>query len=100
MIKLNRTLKGLTALLMSLAMAVTMGLAAFAAAETVTETVVVTQVITQNTTPKRVSYTYVLTPKRAENPMPEGTEGGKYTVGPINGATSDADAPSFTLEID
>ena len=102
MTKTNKTLKGLLSLLVSLAMAMTLGVSLFASAasDAVTETVVVTQVITENTTPQRTSYTYVLTPKKAENPMPEGTKDGKYTLPVINGATTDANAPTFTIEID
>ncbi len=98
----TKTLKGLLAFLLSLAMAMTLGVSLFASAagDSMTETVVVTQVITENTTPQRTSYTYVLTPKKAENPMPEGTKDGKYTLPVINGATTDATAPTFTLEID
>ena len=102
MMKTMKTLKGLLALLVSLAMTMALGvsLLASAAEDAATETVVVTQVITENTTPQRTSYTYVLTPKKAENPMPEGTKDGKYTVGSIDGATTDANAPTFTLAID
>lgn len=98
----TKTLKGLLSLLVSLAMAMTLGVSLFASAadDAKTETVVVTQVITENTTPQRTSYTYVLTPKKAENPMPEGTKDGKYTVGSIDGATTDENAPKFTIEID
>ena len=32
--------------------------------------------------------------------MPEGTKDGKYTVGSIDGATTDANAPTFTMTID
>ena len=100
--KKMKTFKGLLSFLVSLAMAMTLGVSLFASAaeDAVTETVVVTQKITENTTPSRTSYTYVLTPKKAENPMPEGTKDGKYTVGSIDGATTDANAPTFTIEID
>ena len=102
MMKLNKTLKGFLGLLVSIAVAMTLSVSLFASAaeDTMTETVVVTQVITENTTPALTKYTYVLTPKKAENPMPEGAKDGKYTVGSIDGATTDANAPTFTLEID
>lgn len=98
----KKTFKGLLAFLVSLAMTMTLGVSLFASAagDSMTETVVVTQVITENTTPQRTSYTYVLTPKKAENPMPDGTKDGKYILPVINGATTDATAPTFTLEID
>lgn len=89
------------AMLLALAMTVAIGISMFAsAADTVTETVVVQQSVRANTTPKRSSYTYVLTPKRAENPMPDGTVNGKYTLPVITGTTTDQTAPSFTIEID
>jgi hypothetical protein len=97
----KKTIKGLMAALVALAMTVALGVSMFAsAADTVTETVVVTQVIEKGTVPSRNSYTYVLTPKRAENPMPEGTKDGSYTLPIINGETTDSTAPSFTIEID
>lgn len=101
MTRTMKTLKGLLALLVSMTMVVALGTSLFAfAADTVTETVVVQQTITPDTTPKRNSYTYVLTPKRAENPMPAGAENGQYTLPVIKGSTTDATAPSFTFEID
>ena len=88
-------------MLVALATAMALSISVFAeASDTVTETVVVTQVITDGTAPSKTSYTYVLTPKRPENPMPEGTKDGKYVVGLISGETTDDNAPTFTLEID
>ena len=96
-----RSLKGLLAVLVALATAMALSISVFAeASDTVTETVVVTQIITDGTAPSKTSYTYVLTPKQAENPMPDGTKDGKYVVGLISGETTDANAPTFTLEID
>ncbi len=101
MTNMKKTLKGLIAMLVALAMTVALGVSMFAsAADTATETVVVTQVIEKGTVPQRNSYTYVLTPKRAENPMPEGTKDGKYTLPVITGETTDQTAPTFTIEID
>ena len=72
MTNMKKTLKGLTALLVALVMTVALGVSMLAsAADTATETVVVTQIIEKGTVPQRNSYTYVLTPKKAENPMPE-----------------------------
>lgn len=104
----TKTFKGLLSLLVSLAMAMTLSVSLFASAaeDAVTETVVVTQIIQtadEKTTyefPQRTEYTYLLTPKRAENPMPKGTENGVYVVGPIWGESKDNFAPSFTLDID
>ena len=101
MSRTKKTLKGLMAILVALAMSVTLGVSMLAsAADTATETVVVAQVIEKGTVPQRNSYTYVLTPKRAENPMPEGTKDGKYTLPVITGETTDKTAPTFTIEID
>ena len=101
MTNMKKTLKGLIAMLVALAMTVALGVSMLAsAADTTTETVVVTQVIEKGTLPQRNSYTYVLTPKRAENPMPEGTKDGKYTLPVITGETTDKTAPTFTIEID
>ena len=101
MTNMKKTLKGLMAMLVALAMTVALGVSMLAsAADTATETVVVTQVIEKGTVPQRNSYTYVLTPKRAENPMPEGTKDGKYTLPVITGETTDKTAPMFTIEID
>ena len=101
MTNMKKTLKGLIAMLVALAMTVALGVSMLAsAADTATETVVVTQVIEKGTVPQRSSYTYVLTPKRAENPMPEGTKDGKYTLPVITGETTDKTAPTFTIEID
>lgn len=101
MTRTTKTFKGLFALLLSLAVVMTLGVSLFSyAASTVTEKVVVTQIITENTTPSRNSYTYVLTPERTENPMPEGTKDGKYTLPTITGSTTEETAPSFTVEID
>lgn len=101
MTNMKKTLKGLMAMLVALAMTVALGVSMFAsAADTATETVVVTQVIEKGTVPQRNSYTYVLTPKRAENPMPEGTKDGKYTLPVITGNTTDKTAPTFAIEID
>ena len=101
MTSMKKTLKGLTALLVALVMTVALGVSMFAsAADTATETVVVTQVIEKGTVPQRNSYTYVLTPKNAENPMPTGTKDGKYTLPVITGETTDKTAPTFTIEID
>lgn len=97
-----KTFKGLFALLLSLAVVMTLGVSLFAyAASTVTEKVVVKQIITENTTPTRNSYTYVLTPEDTANPMPEGTrDDGKYYLPTITGSTTEATAPSFSIEID
>ena len=46
-------------------------------AKTFEQTLVVEQTIEGNA--NRTKYTYVLTPRDAENPMPEGTKDGKYT---------------------
>ena len=101
MTNMKKTLKGLMAMLVALAMTVALGVSMLAsAADTTTETVVVTQVIEKGTVPQRNSYTYVLTPKQAENPMPEGTKDGKYTLPVITGETTDKTAPTFTIEID
>ena len=101
MTRTKKTLKGLMAMLVALAMTVALGVSMLAsAADTATETVVVTQVIEKGTVPQRNSYTYVLTPKNAENPMPEGTKDGKYTLPVIKGETTDQTAPTFAIEID
>ena len=102
MTKQNMTLKSFTAFLVSLAMVLTLSVSLFAsaAAETITEAVVVTQTIEPGTVPAQTSYTYVLTPKETDNPMPEGTKNGTYTLPTINGATKDSTAPTFTLAID
>ena len=101
MTNMKKTLKGLIAMLVALAMTVALGVSMLAsAADTATETVVVTQVIEKGTVPQRNSYTYVLTPKNAENPMPTGTKDGKYTLPVITGETTDKTAPTFTIEID
>ena len=101
MTNMKKTLKGLIAMLVALAMTVALGVSMFtSAADTVTETVVVTQTVVKGTVPIQSSYTYVLTPKRAENPMPEGTKDGKYTLPVITGETTDKTAPTFTIEID
>ena len=101
MTNMKKTLKGLIAMLVALAMIVALGVSMLAsAADTATETVVVAQVIEKGTVPQRNSYTYVLTPKKAENPMPEGTKDGKYTLPVITGETTDKTAPTFTIEID
>lgn len=101
MTNMKKTLKGLIAMLVALAMTVALGVSMLAsAADTATETVVVTQVIEKGTVPQRNSYTYVLTPKRAENPMPAGTKDGKYTLPVITGNTTDKTAPTFAIEID
>lgn len=101
MTNMKKTVKSLMAVLVALAMTVALGVSMLAsAADTVTETVVVTQVIEKGTVPSRSSYTYVLTPKRAENPMPEGTKDGAYTLPVINGETTDSTAPAFNIEID
>ena len=101
MTNMKKTLKGLIAMLVALAMTVALGVSMLAsAADTATETVVVTQVIEKGTLPQRNSYTYVLTPKRAENPMPSGTKDGKYTLPIITGETTDKTAPTFAIEID
>ena len=100
MTNMKKTIKGLMAMLVALAMTVALGVSMLAsAADTVTETVVVTQVIEKGTVPQRNSYTYVLMPKRAENPMPEGTKDGKYTLPVITGETTDKTAPTFTIDI-
>lgn len=101
MTNMKKTLKGLMAMLVALAMTVALGVSMLAsAADTATETVVVTQIIEKGTVPQRNSYTYVLTPKKAENPMPEGTKDGKYTLPVITGNTTDQTAPTFAIEID
>ena len=101
MTRTKKTLKGLMAMLVALAMTVALGVSMLAsAADTATETVVVTQVIEKGTLPQRNSYTYVLTPKRAENPMPAGSKDGKYTLPVITGNTTDKTAPTFTIDID
>ena len=101
MTKTKKTLKGLLAMLVALTMTVALGVSMLAsAADTATETVVVTQVIEKGTLPQRNSYTYVLTPKRAENPMPAGSKDGKYTLPVITGNTTDKTAPTFTIDID
>ncbi len=104
MTNMKKTLKGLIAMLVALAMTVALGVSMLASAAedgSVAETVVVTQVFAEDTTPNQpAKYEYVLTPKRAENPMPEGTVNGKYTVGTIDGESSEATAPSFVLMID
>ena len=101
MTRTKKILKGLMAMLVALAMIVALGVSMLAsAADTATETVVVAQVIEKGTVPQRNSYTYVLTPKKAENPMPEGTKDGKYTLPVITGETTDKTAPTFTIEID
>lgn len=97
----KRTLKGLLSVLLSLAISVAMCVSMLAfASTTITETVVVEQIIEKGYTPQRTSYTYVLTPKNAENPMPDGTVGGKYTLPTVVGDTTRTTAPTFTLEID
>ena len=101
MTRTKKTLKGLMAMLVALAMTVALGVSMLAsAADTATETVVVTQVIEKGTLPQRNSYTYVLTPKRAENPMPAGSKDGKYALPVITGNTTDKTAPTFTIDID
>ena len=101
MTKTKKTLKGLLAMLVALTMTVALGVSMLAsAADTATETVVVTQVIEKGTLPQRNSYTYVLTPKRVENPMPAGSKDGKYTLPVITGNTTDKTAPTFTIDID
>lgn len=103
----KKTLKGLLAFLVSLAMAMTLGVSLFAsaAAETATETVVVTQSITENTTPKQTSYTYWLTPEKAECPLPvelkeKAPVDGRYEIGTIEGNSTDETALKMTFEID
>ena len=101
MTRTKKTLKGLMAMLVALAMTVALGVSMLAsAADTATETVVVSQVIEKGTVPQRNSYTYVMTPKRAENPMPAGSKDGKYTLPVITGNTTDKTAPTFTIDID
>lgn len=101
MTRTKKTLKGLMAMLVALVMTVALGVSMLAsAADTATETVVVSQVIEKGTVPQRNSYTYVMTPKRAENPMPAGSKDGKYTLPVITGNTTDKTAPTFTIDID
>lgn len=101
MTRTKKTLKGLMAMLVALVMTVALGVSMLAsAADTATETVVVSQVIEKGTVPQRNSYTYVMTPKQAENPMPAGTKDGKYTLPVITGNTTDKTAPTFTIDID
>lgn len=107
MTRTRKIVSSLLALVLTACFALSAYVVSFAETDTVTETVVVTQIIktvdNANRTyalPQQQEYTYVLTPKKSENPMPEGTENGKYTIGPIKGATTDANAPVFTLEID
>lgn len=101
MTRTKKTLKGLMAMLVALVMTVALGVSMLAsAADTATETVVVSQVIEKGTVPQRNSYTYVMTPKRAENPMPAGSKDGKYILPVITGNTTDKTAPTFTIDID
>lgn len=104
---MNKTIhriKGLMALLLSLATILATGLSLFAFAEDgkadeetesyVVQTVIVRQTVTG--TPTRDTYSYVLTPRKPDNPMPEGTVNGVYTVPAIAGSK---DAPAFTMTI-
>ncbi len=95
----TRTLKSLVALALSLCIVLSMFVAAFAATsdDVFVQTIKVTQELKNK--PARDSYTYELTPVKAENPMPEGTKDGVYSL-VIKGATNDKDAPTFTIEFD
>ena len=94
-----KTFKGLMALTLSLCIVLSVLVAAFAAdsGDVFTQTIKVTQELKDD--PSRESYTYELTPVKAENPMPEGTKDGVYTL-VIKGATTDKDAPTFTIDFD
>lgn len=94
-----RTLKSFMALALSLCIVLSVMVAASAAAsgDVFTQTIKVTQELKDD--PSRVSYTYEFTPVKEENPMPEGTKDGVYTL-VIKGATTDENAPTFTIKFD
>ena len=80
----TRTLKSLVALTLSLSMILSLFVTAFAetTGEVFTQTIKVTQELKNK--PKRDSYTYELTPVKAENPMPEGTKVPSEALDAIN----------------
>lgn len=95
----TKTLKSLVALTLSLSMILSLFVTAFAetTGEVFTQTIKVTQELKNK--PKRDSYTYELTPVKAESPMPEGTKDGVYSL-VVKGATTDKNAPTFSIEFD